>query len=100
MSLVPFDAQSPEMDTSAGLGARVLIAESNWHIAKDLQTALEGTGMEVIGPVATTAEARRLIGKQTPDLALVGVSLRDSMVWSLIERLHHLGARVVAVSGY
>ena len=53
------------------------------------------------GPVATTADAVRLISEQAPDVALVDINLRDGeLAHGLIDRLHGQGIRVVVMSGY
>jgi DNA-binding response OmpR family regulator len=81
-------------------GVRVLVVEDAWHVAKALKSALEQVGMDVSGPVATTAEARRLIAEHMPRVAVVDVNLKREMACSLIEELHDQGVSVVVVSGY
>ena len=81
-------------------GVRVLVVEDTWHVAKALKSALEQVGMDVSGPAATTAEARRLIAEHAPRLALVDVNLKREMATGLIEELHDQGVSVVVVSGY
>jgi DNA-binding response OmpR family regulator len=81
-------------------GVRVLVVEDNWHVAKALKSALEQVGMNVSGPAATTAEARRLIAEHMPRVAVIDVNLKREMASSLIEELHNQGVSVVVVSGY
>jgi DNA-binding response OmpR family regulator len=81
-------------------GVRVLVVEDTWHVAKALKSALEQIGMDVSGPAATTAEARRLIAEHMPRLAVVDVNLKREMACGLIEELHDQGVSVVVVSGY
>jgi DNA-binding response OmpR family regulator len=81
-------------------GVRVLVVEDTWQVAKALKSALEQVGMDVSGPVATTAEARRLIAEHMPRVAVVDVNLKREMACSLIEELHDQGVSVVVVSGY
>jgi DNA-binding NtrC family response regulator len=81
-------------------GVRVLVVEDAWHVAKALRSALENVGMEVSGPVATTAEARRVVAEHMPRLAVVDVNLKREMASGLIEELHDQGVLVVVVSGY
>jgi CheY-like chemotaxis protein len=45
----------------------VLVVEDVWHVARALKSMLEQMGMHVIGPTATTAEARMLTGTQSPN---------------------------------
>ena len=47
-------------------GVRVLVVEDTWHVAKALKSALEQVGMDVSGPAATTAAARRVMVEQMP----------------------------------
>jgi DNA-binding response OmpR family regulator len=81
-------------------GVRVLVVEDAWHVAKALKSALEQVGMNVSGPAATTAEAKRLIAEHMPRLAVVDVNLKREMASGLIEELHDQGVSVVVISGY
>jgi len=56
--------------------------------------------MKVGGPVATTADARRLATEQKPDLAVVDIHLKLETAYVLIHQLDDLGVRVVVLSGY
>ena len=89
-----------DQDHSSLKGVRVLVVEDTWHVAKALKSALEQVGMDVSGPAATTAEARRLIAEQMPRVAVVDVNLKREMACGLIEELHDQGVSVVVVSGY
>ena len=72
-------------------GVRVLVLEDTWHVAKALGAVLEQVGMDVSGPAATTAEARRLIAEHMPRMAVVDVitnaartgKIGDGKVWSI-----------------
>ena len=81
-------------------GVSVLVVEDTWPVAKALKGALEQLGMHVIGPTATTADARRLVASQAPTVALVDVNLKQEMAGDLIYELHERGIRVIIVSGY
>ena len=81
-------------------GVPVLIVEDSWPVAKAMKSALAQLGMYVIGPAATTREARRLAAKQMPKLALVDVNLKKELACDLIEELHGQGIPVIVVSGY
>jgi len=81
-------------------GVRVLVVEDHWHVAKALKSFLENEGMKVGGPVATTADARRLATEQKPDLAVVDIHLKLETAYVLIHQLDDLGVRVVVLSGY
>ncbi len=61
---------------------------------------LQACGADVAGPVATTADADRLIAGQVPDAALIDIHLRaGERADELIARLHDRGVRVVVTSG-
>jgi len=89
-----------DQDRSSLKGVRVLVVEDTWHVAKALKSALEQVGMDVSGPAATTAAARRLIAEHIPSVAVVDVNLKREMACNLIEELHDQGVSVVVVSGY
>ena len=93
-------SREPASDVSALMGVRVLIVEDTWHVAKAMKGALEVLAMHVIGPTATTAEARRLTAAEKPRLALVDLNLKNEMACDLIVELHAQGIQVVVVSGY
>lgn len=82
-------------------GLRVLVVEDSWEVATSLAELLKVWGADVLGPVATAADAVRLIRERTVDTAVVDVNLRGGeRADSLIDRLHDQGIRVVVISGY
>jgi DNA-binding response OmpR family regulator len=94
------DKNAPKMDYPELNGQSVLIVEDNWHVGKALKFALEGIGMLVAGPVATVADAERLLADRTPDLAVVDINLKGEFSYGLIDQMHAQGVRVVVVAGY
>jgi len=87
-------------DPSVLSGVSILVVEDAWHVAKAMKGMLEQRGMNVLGPAATMAEARRLLATQRPRAALVDVNLRGEMAWDLIDDLREQGIDVVVMSGY
>jgi DNA-binding response OmpR family regulator len=81
-------------------GVRVLVVEDHWHVANALKLFLEVEGMEVSGPAATTADARRLAAAQKPDVAVIDINLKGEMAYALIDQLHDQGVPIVVVTGY
>jgi CheY-like chemotaxis protein len=82
-------------------GLRVLVVEDSWEVATGLKATLEAWGAEIVGPVATTDDAMRLVSERPPDVALVDVNLRNGeKSYGLIDRLHQQGIRIVVMSGY
>lgn len=61
---------------------------------------LESWGADVLGPVATIAEAERMLSERRPNVALVDITLRaGEESYELIDRLCAQGIRVVVVTG-
>src|SRR5262249_33089979 len=82
-------------------GLRVLIVEDSWHVSTGLRMLLEARGATVDGPVATTADAMRLVSEHVPDAAIVDINLRDGeLSYELIDWLQDRGIRVVVLTGY
>jgi DNA-binding NtrC family response regulator len=92
----PLEAASPDLT-----GVRVLVVEDCWHVGSAVKSLLQTYGAGVAGPAATAAAADRLISEQTPDVALVDLSLRGGeRADALIDKLHDRGVRVVVMTGY
>src|SRR5262245_31996402 len=92
---------SPARGPSDLDGLRVLIVEDSWHVSTGLRMLLEARGATVDGPVATTADAMRLVSESTPDVAIVDINLRDGeLSYELIDRLLDRGIRIVVLTGY
>ena len=100
--MTSFDAQEPAgADASDLKGLRVLVVEDSWHLGMALQRLLRSWGAEVAGPVATAADAERLLSDSATDVALVDFNLRGGeRANALIDRLNDQGIRVVVTSGY
>jgi CheY-like chemotaxis protein len=82
-------------------GVRVLVVEDSWDVGMGLKMLLEAWGADVVGPVATTNDAMRLVSERAPDVALVDINLRSGeKSYGLIDRLHEQGIRIVVMSGY
>jgi DNA-binding response OmpR family regulator len=81
-------------------GVRVLVVEDAWHVAKALKSMLEQIGMHVVGPTATTTQARGLAAAQRPELAIVDINLKQETSHGLIDELHEQGVRIVVITGY
>ena len=81
-------------------GVCVLIVEDAWQVAKALKSVLEQMGMHVVGPTATTAQARDLAAAQRPKLAIVDINLKQETSHGLIDELHEQGVQIIVISGY
>ena len=79
---------------------RVLVVEDEWLIAAETQDVLESAGVEVVGPVASVAEALELLAGQAVDAAILDVHLNHEMSLSVAERLMETGTPFVFVTGF
>ena len=90
---------SPRSEELKGL--RILLVEDSWHVGKAMKGLLRVLGAEVVGPVATTADADRVVAERTPDVAIVDINLRHGETSSnLIDRLLEQRIPVIIVTGY
>ena len=91
----------PKLELADLTGVRILVVEDSWHLGIALKSQLRAFGADVAGPVATTADAERLISEQTPDAAIVDFNLRGGeLANGLIDRLNDQGISVIVISGY
>jgi DNA-binding NtrC family response regulator len=89
-------AESPNLR-----GMRVLLVEDSWQLGMALKSLLRSFDVEVDGPVATTADAERLISEHVPDAAVIDINLRQGeRSYGLIDRLIGLDVPVIVTSGY
>jgi len=92
--------QSPKLPTDLD-GLRILVVEDAWQLGESLKALLGSMGATVDGPVATVADADRLVSERVPDVALVDLRLREGeLAGDLILRLNEWGISVVVISGY
>jgi DNA-binding response OmpR family regulator len=90
-----------ESEPSQLAGARLLIVEDSWEISTQLKIFFESRGAEVVGPVATSNDARRLISQSIPDIALVDINLRtNELSYELIDEMHALQIPIVVITGF
>lgn len=81
-------------------GLSVLVVEDAWQVAKAMKALLEQYEVDIIGPVATAADARRQLTIRKPQAALVDVNLRGELAWDLIDELCAQDIEVIVISGY
>src|SRR5262249_34289543 len=82
-------------------GVRILVVEDAWQLRIAITSVLKALGADVSGPVATVADAQRLISERAPDAAFVDFNLRGGeRADGLIEQLHELGIDVIVTTGY
>lgn len=69
----------------------VLLMDDNTLVGFDLKLALEEAGYRVLGPLATSREARSLMEREAPTLAIVEIMLRDGPCVELVRDLRRRG---------
>ena len=79
---------------------RILLAEDELLVAAEIEAMLVELGCEVVGPLATVAEVKRLTGAERLDGALLDVKLRGEQVFSAVPALQARRIPVVLSSGY
>jgi len=80
-------------------GLRILVVEDSPVVADALKQHLELFGATVVGPAATTAEAKEAIMAGRPDVAMVDFHLRGENSYTLIAELRQEGIPVIMLSG-
>jgi CheY-like chemotaxis protein len=79
----------------------VLLVEDEALIAMDLETTLQGRGCEVLGPVATVAEAVEAVAAERRlDGAVLDINLGDEQVFPVADALAERGVPFVFLTGY
>lgn len=93
--------ETPGAESPSLKGMRVLLVEDSWQLGMALKSLLRSFDAEVDGPVATTADAERLISEHVPDAAVIDINLRQGeRSYGLIDRLIGLDVPVIVTSGY
>ena len=78
---------------------RILVAEDEPIIAFDLCDTVEEAGYEVEGPYSGVSSASDACESETPDLAILDITLEDGEVYSLAEQLEASGVPIIFHSG-
>src|SRR4051794_6612466 len=81
-------------------GRRVLVVEDEYIVALDLEGMLLGLGCEVLGPVASIAQALALLGRERPDAVTLDLNLLDGMAVPVADLLATMGVPFVVISAY
>ena len=79
---------------------RVLIAEDHGRLAVLYAQFVKEFGAEVLGPVSSGQDVMDLLKRETPDVALLDVSLKDGPVFEIAGYLRVLGIPFVFATGY
>ncbi|HEY5755771.1 MAG TPA: response regulator [Steroidobacter sp.] len=68
-------------------GMTVLVVEDDFIVAYDMQMMLEEQGARVLGPAHSLAEAKELLAKERPTVAVLDVNLNGEYVFPLADQL-------------
>ncbi|WP_158283956.1 response regulator [Azospirillum sp. TSO22-1] len=81
-------------------GRRILVVEDEALVAMMIADTLADQGCEVVGPVATTRDALRLLDATPVDGATLDINLTHEEVLPVAEALDARRIRFVLVTGY
>jgi CheY-like chemotaxis protein len=82
-------------------GFRLLVVEDEYILATELTHALEGEGVEVIGPASCVKDALELLATQDKiDGAVLDINLRGHKVYPIAETLRRRSVPFVFTTGY
>lgn len=82
-------------------GCRILVVEDEYLIADDITRALVSAGAEVIGPVASAADAAKIIAEEERiDAAILDINLRDGAVFPAADTLAERNIPFAFATGY
>jgi len=79
---------------------RILIVEDEYFIATDIVRSLEQVGAKAVGPVASVADAMKLVEKRGVDAAILDINLHDTPVYPLAAVLEREHVPFVFATGY
>lgn len=90
-----------EMALASVQGRRVLVVEDEYMLAEDLREELESQGAEVMGPVASVADALALLASgPVPDMAYLDINLGGEMAYPVADALRAREIPFIFATGY
>ena len=82
-------------------GRRGLVVEDEYMLAEDLRAELEREGAEVMGPVASVADALELLRSgPAPDMAILDINLGGEMAYPVADALRARDIPFIFATGY
>ena len=81
-------------------GQKILVVEDEWMIAQHLSMLLEDMACEVVGPVATVADALAKIGVEQIDCVLLDANLNGTSSAPIVDALIAEAVPFIIVTGY
>jgi CheY-like chemotaxis protein len=88
----------PESSMLAGL--RVLVVDDEWLSAYEVERLVHKLDCVVLGPAASVNGALDLVADDPPDLALLDVHLKGTLVTPLVETLRARKVPYVLITSY
>lgn len=80
---------------------RILLVEDEYMIAEDMACDLRALGAEVVGPIATVAEALEAVESEAHlDGAVLDMNLRGEMVFPVADALRERKVPILFTTGY
>ena len=80
---------------------RVVVAEDEYFIARDIARALHALGAEVVGPMPTLDEVQGILAAgERLDAAILDINLNGEVVFPVMEALTARSIPVVFATGY
>ncbi|MFC3613776.1 HWE histidine kinase domain-containing protein [Lutimaribacter marinistellae] len=81
-------------------GKRILLVEDEAIVGQDLAEELRSQGAEVVGPLASCAQAIPIAARGGFDCAILDVSVDDGDTWPIAHRLLDSGTPFLFLTGY
>jgi len=82
------------------MSQKILLVEDEFFIAVRVEEILADAGYQVLGPVATVAEAKRILQQVRPDACVLDFHLRDGFADELAPHLEQLNVPFILSSSY
>lgn len=92
--------KSAEDNGSPLSGKRILLVEDDFLIASSLAQSLRELGLEVVGPVPSLDEARRLAEDEHLCGAILDINILGGPSFPVAEALHQRGCPFIFITGY
>lgn len=89
-----------QRDSDMLSGTRVLVVEDEYYLADDLSRTLVEAGAEIVGPVATLADAQRKVREGGFDCAILDMNLRGDFAFPIAQALSEAAVPFVVATGY
>lgn len=93
-------SSTPAVPVTAFDGLKALLVEDEAIVAMDIELKLEQLGFEIVGTASSTREARELLARTAPDIALLDANLHGERVDAVAEALSNRAIPFAFATGY